>query len=254
MKENKIAKVYEEVAEKIKKSIFNSVYNDIWRSSALYFLRYLDFKKHDKILKLDLWDETIADFLSIRNSLITILKPEQIYYIEISKLFCKKFKKKFNSNFEYPTNGNIINLPFKNNSLDVVIDVSTSDQVQDKEFAGVIAELNRVLKRGGYLILFCLNNEYFNIENYKKQFNFTRYSGNIEQIEYILRENNFKTIKKRYFFPFIVDTGFISSVFHIRFLFLLSKLFGDCLYIFLQFLPSVGSKNNNSIIGYLIKK
>ncbi len=106
-------------------------------------------KKKIKFLKVDLWNEGV-DFQ--RN----ILKHydnehNDLYGMDISFRTCT-LAKKHEKNIKV-SNSSISALAFKNNSFDILLDMSTSDHVQPNDLKKVFNEYARVLKKEGILIL-----------------------------------------------------------------------------------------------------
>jgi len=229
------------------------VVNPYWGFMIKYFLRYIDCKPYDKVMKLDLWDETVAMFTDIRKNIIKFLKPKKIYYIEFVKEFCNLFKKMYNSKNEVAINDNINNWPFGNCIFDAIIDISTSDHLNLKEFKKFIADCQKTLAPGGYLVLLHLNKNYQNMGNFLNvETKYINYPRSDKLIEKIVQENGLKIIKKKYFLPYLFDTSLISLHFYMRMHLFFYKIFNQLYFYLISTL--LGSRQLNIFVCYLIQK
>lgn len=193
------------------------LYSPLWAFIISKMLRYIDFKKYDKVVKLDLWDEAVTFHPDVRKTIIKMLKPKKLYYIEWVKEFCFNFSKK-KGNFEHIINGNVIEWPFKDNSLDVIIDLSTLDHLKKEEIKKTLKEFYRSLKKGGFLVFVYANKEYINVKEF---FKFEFYTNPLypNEIKKIIKEIPFKIIYEDFSFPVIFDSKFSPlSVYFMAFL------------------------------------
>jgi hypothetical protein len=240
---------------RISTSIFyrKNLMSPLWGFLVEYFIRFIDFKNYQNIVKLDLWDETVAKFTDIRKTILFRLKPKRLYYIEFVKEFCTRFKTLYHSKNEVVINDNILNWPFEKESLDAIIDVSTSDHLNLQDFDTVIGKYSNSLKRNGYLFLLHLNEEYFNIKNFlKRETGYPTFARDENTIDAIIRKHGFAIIKKRFYFPFLLDPYFSSQELYFRILFIGHLILGNLIFYLITYL--LPFKKTNIFIGYLIKK
>ena len=106
----------------------------------------------DKIslLKTDLWNEGVEyqrDILGRYQN----RKNFNLYGIDISPVVCSHARSKIKN--IYVIQGDIRNLPFKNNSFDILLDLSTLDHIPENQIIDVLQEYKRVLKKDGILVL-----------------------------------------------------------------------------------------------------
>lgn len=102
------------------------------------------------LLKTDLWNEGIEVERDILGPLEE-RKNFDLYGIDISPVVCSYAKarlKKVNI-----VQGDIRNLPFKDNFFDIVFDLSTLDHLPENQALKVLQEYTRVIKKGGVLVL-----------------------------------------------------------------------------------------------------
>ena len=114
----------------------------------------------DKIslLKTDLWNEGVEyqrDILGRYQN----YKNFNLYGIDISLVVCSHARSKIKN--IYVIQGDIRNLPFKNNSFDILLDLSTLDHIPENQIIDVLQEYKRVLKKDGILVLIFWYNSFF---------------------------------------------------------------------------------------------
>lgn len=115
-------------------------------------LKYLKGKRKINLLKTDLWEEVVETGRSIFEKLSQIKKKRiSLYAVDLSTVLVEKAKKITKEvNIQQ---GDIRNLPFKNDFFDIILDLSTLDHVPTKDHKQVFVEYQRVLKKGGVLVL-----------------------------------------------------------------------------------------------------
>lgn len=227
--------------------------NHYWGFLVEYFLRFIDDVPYENVVKLDLWDETVAMFTKIRENILKHLKPKRLYYIEFVKEFCDRFKRLYKTKNEKVINDNILNWPFEKNALDAIIDVSTSDHLDSRGFDKLIGEYHRSLRKGGYVIMLHLNKEYFNIKDFlKEEADFPTFPRDEKTIDAILRKKGFKIVSKKFLFPFLLDSSSRSSSIYSKMLLLSHQIFGNITFYMIN--EIITSKSQNIMIGYLIKR
>lgn len=125
----------------------------LYRKAVELALRHLSKStKQYKInlLKADLWNEGIETSRDILGH-IKSLKTFDFYGIDISPFICLRAKSRI-SNLQVVV-GDIRSLPFRNNSFDVLLDLSTLDHVPENEVVKVLDEYVRILRGEGILSL-----------------------------------------------------------------------------------------------------
>lgn len=229
--------------------------NKIWGFFIEYFLRYIDYKPYERVIKLDLWDETVMGFTDIRKNILRFLKPKNMFYIEFVREFCENFRKNFATKKETMICEDIRNWPFKGEFFDAIIDVSTSDHLTVNEFKSLIKDYRRTVKENGYIVLLHFNKNYFNIKNFIKTEGDPElfYTLNHKTVEKIIEENDLQIMKKTHIAPFILDTSLRTSEFYYRFLLLCYLLIGRLsFYLFTEFFSKY--EKLNIMTAYLIKR
>lgn len=105
--------------------------------------------------------------------------------------------------------GDIRDLPYKSNSFNVILDLSTLDHIKPNETKKVLSEYNRVLKKGGKLLLFVWcdeekdwNNEQEWKPNIQYAFNIKRLKNEINEYFKIIEEH---TILEKIIFSFMKE-------------------------------------------------
>ena len=111
------------------------------------FIRSLVHNSSSCILKTDLWNEGIRKGIFDVN----LFKNSFFVGIDISKEVCKKAKSKHD--WIQTINSDIKFLPFKENTFNTLLDLSTSDHVKFTNFQNCIQQYSRILKPQGELIL-----------------------------------------------------------------------------------------------------
>jgi len=225
----------------------------LWGFLVEFFLRYIDYKKYENVVKVDLWDETVARFTDVRKTILVYLKPKRLYYIEFVKEFCDRFHELYHMKNEFVINDNILNWPFKRESLEAIIDVSTSDHLDARDFSVLMKKYYKSLKKDGYIFLLHLNREYFNMKNFLKgETDYPTYTRNEKDIDKVIKDNGFEIISKRFYFPFLFDPYFASQEIYFRTLFLLHLVLGNLIFYIITYI--FNSRKTNIFIGYLLKK
>lgn len=111
------------------------------------YLRSLITRTQGTVLKLDLWNEGgrkgVFD--------IGLFKTFDVIGMDISEVACTKAR------MEVPwlslTNSTVEMLPFRYESIDVILDISTSDHIPYKAFCRVVGDYARILRERGDLLM-----------------------------------------------------------------------------------------------------
>jgi SAM-dependent methyltransferase len=129
---------------------------------------------------------------------------------------CISYFKKKVKNRDFIINGNLSSLALKDEVLDTIIDISTSDHFNSNEFAITIKEYARVLKNHGLFILFHSNNDYYLLDIIKKS-RFLRIPMYYRKDTEIERElTKYFTIRKKGFiFNLLLDPILTGTFFRI---------------------------------------
>lgn len=221
-----------------------SVVGDIWRLALSHFL--IKIKQHELVvLKTDLWNEVVDNVRSFTEVLYAI-KPRKMIFVEIDKRLCAIYQDRNNSHI---INADISNLPLNQGSIDLIIDISTSDHLSYHDFKKLVKEYYRVLKKGGHIVLFHLNGNYLNIGRQKSiedKF-FPTFPRKEKEISYILNKYNFHICERRFLFCFF-DDSFMGKLT----LFLLK--FIGCSKLLKSISYNLNLKYFSLQIGYLCKK
>lgn len=174
-------------------------------TNELCWYRYeKDIKKVLPSLPENAYVLEIGCGFGIVSSLLAALRPDlKVYAIDITKDHISLWRtlKKYRGFF---INGSAIDLPFPNNSFDVVISFGVMEHVgNDNKF---LSEIYRVLKAGGINFMFNLPNRYGFTESFGVRFAFmlgkrfysheTRYSK--AYVKACLEKCDFKEIKINY--------------------------------------------------------
>jgi len=130
------------------KSIGESV---ISRYSSLVCLnavvRGLSLCKIGNVLKTDLWNEGVEP----ERDVLSHFDMPNLVGMDISKLVCLKAHKRLQE--LRVTQGDFRQLPFKGQSIQAIIDLSTIDHVSESDAARVIQDYTRILSQDGVLFL-----------------------------------------------------------------------------------------------------
>jgi SAM-dependent methyltransferase len=104
-----------------------------------------------RTLKTDLWNEGI----DIRRDILTLFDSNRrfsLYATDISEVTCRRAKKRLKNTAV--VNADIRRFPFRNESIDIILDLSTIDHVTPDEISKVISEYHRALRDQSLLLLF----------------------------------------------------------------------------------------------------
>lgn len=113
-------------------------------------LKCIKLDKKIKLLKTDLWNEGIEyqrDILGHYQN----YKNLDLYGIDISSVVCSYAKSRVKN--IHILQADFRDLPFKSESFDIIIDLSTLDHIPESQVKNVIREYKRVLKKNGVLVL-----------------------------------------------------------------------------------------------------
>jgi len=113
--------------------------------------RYVQKTKKYTLLKTDLWNEGVDYDREILGHIKNKYNNLSLYGTDISSEVCILAKKRFP--FIKIKHGDIRKLPFKSDTFDFIIDLSTIDHVPENNVNKVITEYNRVLKNEGIVVL-----------------------------------------------------------------------------------------------------
>jgi ubiquinone/menaquinone biosynthesis C-methylase UbiE len=222
------------------------------KESLEYFLDNINDLKRPIIMKTDLWNESVLNSFVIYKTLKNNFKFSKIIFLDINKNLCIDFKKNRKKK-EYVICGDISSLSFRKSSIDIIIDVSTSDHLSDKDFKKTIEEYFRVLKSNGYLIMFHLNGDYINISRHTLAENdfFPCYPRKEKLISNMLNNCGFNIIKKKYLYV-LYDGTFIGELVNSLVKFFGYKNFSNLLIKLIA--HGISIKYFSLQIGYLCKK
>jgi SAM-dependent methyltransferase len=217
----------------------------IWNKAFFQYFRRMSIKG-GLVLKTDLWNEVIATNRSLTEPLQAV-KPKRIIYVEREKELCKTFSQ--NNKKSEIINGDISKIPLKKGSVNVVIDISTSDHLPIQKFKKSIKEYRRVLKEGGCLVLFHFNKDYFNVKYQKKieEKILPSFPRKDEEIENIIKKTGFCIHWKRFLIHCLDDTLVGLVVLFFLKLFKLDKVYDIIAY-------GLNSRLLSLQIGYLCFK
>ena len=111
------------------------------------YLRSLINGSRGTALKLDLWNEGGSKGVFD----IGLFKTFNVVGMDIAEVACANAWKEnpWMSLFR----GTIVHLPFRDKSIDVILDISTSDHVPFESFCKLIKDFSRVLKKKGELLM-----------------------------------------------------------------------------------------------------
>lgn len=122
-----------------------------YRKATEIALRYVtaDASKIS-LLKTDLWNEAIE---TRRDILGQYERNEkfQLYGVDLSPIVCHRAQTRLSKT--HVVQGGITDLPFRDESFDIVLDLSVLDHVPASQVPAVIAEYARLEKRGSIVLL-----------------------------------------------------------------------------------------------------
>src|SRR3989344_480242 len=106
-------------------------------------------KRRIRIFKCDLWNEGI----DLQRNILAHIKGQsrEIHGADISYLTCKKAKK--NTRGITAANCSITYLPYRQESFDVLLDMSTSDHLPARDMGDAFKEYRRVLNKEGIAVI-----------------------------------------------------------------------------------------------------
>ena len=111
------------------------------------YLRSLITRTEGIALKLDLWNEGgrkgVFD--------IGLFKTFNVIGMDIAEVACAQARAE--NPWMSLFNGTIVHLPFRDKSIDVILDISTSDHIPLESFRRVVEDFARILTDGGDLIM-----------------------------------------------------------------------------------------------------
>jgi len=223
MKSKKVEKIYYSANQKLSKHYdekWKRLLKLVWDGSFRYSLWKvikISGKSFNQVLKFDLWEEVSKERSEVKRLdyyIHNLIDFRKLFYIEIVSKFCQEYNK-MKLNNEYVVNGDITKLPFKKHSFDLIIDFSTTDHIENKKLDSTFKKINNSLKKHGIYIIYHLNNDYFNINDWNSGYStkfFPSFARSIDEIKQLLIKNNFTILDYEFFFPFFIDnTLFISQ-------------------------------------------
>ncbi len=111
------------------------------------FKKFIDKSGSPVVLKTDLWNESV----STEREMLAYFKKACQVGTDISSVVCKGAYARNKALFV--SQGDVRNLPLKDGSFDVILDISTIDHVSEDDAVKVIAEYSRLLSKNGVLFL-----------------------------------------------------------------------------------------------------
>ncbi len=141
-------------------------------------------------------------------------KSNEIYGIDINKNFINQAKELYPHVKLYVSN--MSDLPFKNDSFDIIImmnvipyyDFKLDKKIKNKFIVQVFNEINRVLKKDGYIYLTSPNGDNYHYKDRKIK---------IKELKKILNKNSFKVKIKGWNNVFTNNLKFLSKFFYPKF-------------------------------------
>ena len=84
--------------------------------------------------------------------------------IKLANQNAKRNKLKINNKV-----GSVFNLPYKINSFDLLLDSGCLHHLRKSEWGNYLKNILRVLKPGGYLLLYCFGDKYVNVHGFRNR-------------------------------------------------------------------------------------
>lgn len=104
------------------------------------------------ILKTDSWNEAMGSEYNLINNLVE--RGNDVLIMDISLDILRSI-----DNHKCKINADINDLPIKSNSIDCILDISTSDHCSFEKFNEILLEYSRILKYDGLLLLIHNSND-----------------------------------------------------------------------------------------------
>ena len=137
------------------------------------------------------------------NSLLYILENIQSKsYYDISDIPLKQFSK------QNPLCGDIVKLPYKSNTFDLVLALDVLEHVKNDDLA--ISEIKRILTQGGFAVITVPHRMKYYSKQDKIIGHYRRYE--IEQILGLFRSYNFKFLKSFGVYGIIMKISLLQSI------------------------------------------
>ena len=152
--------------------------------------------RHPDVLKLDLWNEVGDKEKDFTNHINDIFEPNSMTYIELDKDLCEKYRRLGTGNRVANSSISSMKLPY--DKFDILLDISTSDHLEDEKFEKAIKEYHRVLKTGGILVMLHDNAEFLTFSMFKEDIpEFGFFPRSVAHIRKSLESNGFEILKMR---------------------------------------------------------
>ncbi|MCD6483310.1 MAG: class I SAM-dependent methyltransferase [Candidatus Aenigmarchaeota archaeon] len=181
-------------------------------------VRSLYQMKRPVVMKFDVWEEVNPIMYETRHVTEMIrenFRPSKVLYIDIEKKLVRYAKEVLITekiDDAILLNGDIRTLPLKNNSLDIIVDFSTTDHLNDRDFLKTISEVYRVLKNGGVYIIYHLNKDYILIDEWNEAVMeglIPSFPRKIDFVINLLKDIGFEIIYSRYLWSFMFDSNLV---------------------------------------------
>ena len=176
------------------------------QKDILRFFKYLKKEEKKELVDLNILDLGCG---TGRNSNYLALLGNIVVGIDISKTAIDIAKSRANETqigdkVEYIVGDIGASYPFSDNYFDLILDVTSSNSLNEKERENYIKEVYRTLKKGGYLFVrgLCKDGDK-NAKNLLKLFPGTEYDTytikELDLIERVFSEKDFKEFYRKYF-------------------------------------------------------
>jgi len=147
----------------IKSRLFQEGYLELVRRVCTYYLK----GRNCNILKTDLWNEGVEYDRDILIEASKIRIKKRLVAMDVSPKICTLAKKRLDNRVEIVC-ASVTNPPFKNQSFDFILDISTIDHLPTEKTNLVIKRYRSVLKDWGALLLIFDSGLNFAMEMYHR--------------------------------------------------------------------------------------
>jgi len=149
----------------IKSRLFQQGYLELTRRICTYYLK----DRNCNMLKTDLWNEGVEYDRDILTEASKIRIKKRLFAMDVSPKICSLAKKRLNNRVEVEiVCASLTNPPFKNQSFDFILDISTIDHLPAEKTNLVIKGYRSVLKDWGALLLIFDSGLNFAMEMYHR--------------------------------------------------------------------------------------
>jgi len=131
-----------------KSKLFQAVYLALVKRICVYHLK----GRNCAILKTDLWNEGVECERDLFTRVSKIHIKKRLIAVDVSPKICNLGKKKLNDKAEVVCSS-VTNPPFKNQSFDFILDISTIDHLPTEQTKLVVERYRSILKDGGILLI-----------------------------------------------------------------------------------------------------